>query len=457
MSGTFNILVASLGGGFEPVGLLAAIRDPRTVIESSPRIVIKNDLLYVALITGSPSFNLGTTVARLPLDLSTITWQTFVATTNPSDFARPADITVDGAGNVVVAGNIFVQFNNLVFPYLLKLNSSGVFQWHRYINQRGVFNAVTVDASDAIYPVGTGRYVYTTRDDIIVSKYDASGTRQFLRTLTDSGTSTSASSFGNGVAILNGTNYCVASRVTPSSFDGCLWTLAQSDGTKVGAVLQNNLANTAQDGVAVIRGESADVLYYLVNAYEGAAISGKSTQVLFKFTTAGGFVWQQALSDNFTLTTVGAAMCMDPSNTHVYVVGKTRNAGNTRDEVLVNKWTIDGTLVWQRSVTSPTQELLDPRIAVDSFDNVYITFQSIVHTNGQSGMILKVPGSGAGSGNFATIGGFRYDYLATNRTVSTGTLTNANNPVGTQAATDPSITPGSTITAGVTTISVVPF
>jgi hypothetical protein len=457
MSGTLNILIASLGGGFEPVGLLAAIRDPRTILESSPRIVIKNDLLYVALTTGSPSFNFGTTVARLPLDLSTITWQTFVATTNASDYAQPAAVTVDGAGNVVVAGSIFVQSNNLTFPYVLKLNSSGAFQWHRYINQRGGFNAVTTDASDAIYPVGTGRYVFSTRDDIVVSKYDATGTRQFLRVLGDTATSTTASSFGNGVAILNSTNYCVASRVTPSSFDGCLWTLAQSDGTKVGAVLQNNLANTAQDGVAVIRGESADTLYYLVNTYDSGALSSKSTQVLLKFTTAGGFVWQRFLADNLTLTTIGAAMCMDPSSTHVYVVGRTFSADNTRDEVLVNKWTIDGTLVWQRSVTSPTQALLDPRIAVDSFDNVYITFRSVVHTNGQSGMILKVPGSGAGSGNFATIGGFRYNYNTTNRTASTDALTTADNPVGTQANSDAAITPGNTITAGVTTISVVPF
>jgi hypothetical protein len=458
MSGTFNLVLASFGGSSAPVGLLAYLDDPRTGMNVSPRIAIKNDLLYLALDTRTATvFRNAITVAKLPLDLSAITWQTQVATTDSNDYSAPTAITVDDSGNVIVAGNIFVQFNNLTFPYLLKVNSSGTFQWHRYMNQRGTFNAVVTDASDAIYPVGTGRYIFSTRDDIIVAKYDASGTRQFLRVLGDTSTSTTASSLGNGVALLNDTNYCVASLVTPSSFDGCLWTLAQSDGAKVTATFQNDASNLAQNGVAVIRGESADVLYYLVNTFTTGGTDSKGTQVLLKFTTAGGFVWQSFLTVPFTLTAEGTALCMDPSNTHVYVVGITKSAVGSRTEVLINKWTIGGSLVWQRSLTSPTQSLTSPRIAVDSFDNIYVTCLSSPHVNGLRGLVLKMPGDGAGSGNFATVDGFRYDYVTTSLATPADALIVSTNSNATSANASPSLTPGNTPTAGVVTVAVVPF
>jgi hypothetical protein len=453
---TFNLMLATFSGN-APVGLLAYLAASRSGMRVSPRIAIKNDLLYLALDGKTATvFRNAITVAKLPLDLSAITWQTQVATTTANDYSLPTAITVDDSGNVIVAGSLYTSFSGLTVPYLLKVNSSGTFQWHRYINQSGTFNAVTTDASDAVYPVGTGRYIFSTRDDILVSKYDASGTRQFLRVL---GTTTESSNncFGNGVALLNGTDYCVASRVTPSSFDGCLWTLAQVDGAKVAATFQNDASNLGQDGVAVIRGESADVLYYLVNTFATGSISSKGTQVLLKFTTAGGFVWQSFLTVPFTLTAVGTALCMDPSNTHVYVVGITTNAGATRTEVLINKWTTGGSLVWQRSITSPTQNLTNPRIAVDSFDNIYVSFLSDPHVNGLRGLVLKMPGDGAGSGNFATIDGFRYDYVTTSLTTPADALTISTNSRGTQADTSAAVTPGNTITAGVMTLAVVPF
>jgi hypothetical protein len=459
MSGTLNIMLAAFGGGGgPPVGLLAYIADTRVRIDASPKIVIKNDLLYLAVDTGNPiNTRSAVTVAKLPLDLSAITWQTQVATTTSNDYSYPNAITVDSSGNVIVAGSIFIDFNTLTFPYLLKVNSSGTFQWHRYINQKGTFNGVTTDASNAIYPAGTGNYIYSTRTDIVVSKYDSSGTRQFLRLLGDTATPTTSSSIGNGVALLNSTNYCVASRVTPSSFDGCLWTLAQADGAKVGATFQNNAANTAQDGVAVIQGETADVLYYLVNTYTTGSTTSQSTQVLLKFTTAGGYVWQGFLTDTGGLTTVGTALCMDPSNTHVYVVGYTTGAVGGRTEVLINKWTISGTLVWQRSVTSPTKSVSDPRIAVDSFDNIYVSFRSTAHVNGERALIMKMPGDGSGSGNSATVDGFTYNYVTTSRTTPTDALTNTTNSNGTTAGADAGVTPGNTVTTGVMTITTVPF
>lgn len=458
MSGiTLNIISAAMGGGAAPVGVLASIRDTRTGI-NNPKIAIRNDALTIAVTALSTSFNFSTTVARLPLDLSAFTWQTGVNTSNNGDAPQPAAITIDSAGNSIVAGSVYVEFNNLTFPYLLKVNSSGTFQWHRYINQGGSFSAVTTDSSDAIYPIGTGRYIFSNRDDILAAKYDASGTRQFLRVLGDTNLS-NAFSYGQGVALLNDTNYCVASLVTDagSNYDGCLWTLAQSDGAKVGATFQRDAANsTQQDGVAVIRGESADVVYYLVNTYAGS-FATKATQVLLKFTTAGGFVWQRFFTDPGAQTTLGYALCMDSSNTHVYATARTTGAVGGRDEVLITKWTIDGSLVWQRGITSPTNGLTQPGIAVDSLDQIYVTFLSSPVPNGNRAMVLKMPGDGSGSGNFATIDGIRYDYIATSRTASTDALTIADNSRATQASTAAAVTPGSSIVAGALALTVGPF
>lgn len=457
MSGIMLNIISAAMGGSSPVGVLASIRDTRTSI-NNPKIAIRNDALTIAVTALSPSFNFSTTVARLPLDLSAFTWQTGINTANEADGPQPAAIAIDSAGNSIVAGSVYIQFNNLTFPYLAKVNSSGTFQWHRYINQSGSFSAVTTDSSDAIYPIGTGRYIFSNRDDIIAAKYDSSGTRQFLRVLGDTSLS-NAFSFGQGVALLNNTNYCVASLVTDagSNYDGCLWTLAQSDGAKVGATFQRDAANLSQqDGVAVIRGESADIFYYLVNTYAGS-FATKATQVLLKFTTAGGFVWQRFFTDPGAQNTLGYALCMDPSNTHVYVTARTTGAVGDRNEVLITKWTIDGALVWQRGIISPTNNLTQPGISVDSFDQIYVAFMSDPVPNGNRAMILKMPGDGSGSGNFATIDGIRYDYIATSRTASTDALTIADNPRATQANSSAAVTPGSSIVAGALALAVGPF
>jgi hypothetical protein len=405
------------------------------------------------------SFGYEVTAARLPLDLSTFTWQTGISPTATTDFPQAFALAIDSAGNLLLAGSIYVDFNALTFPYLAKVNSSGTFQWHRYMNQSGAFNGVTTDSSDAAYPVGTGRYIFSNRDDIIVAKYDTSGTRQFHRILGDS-TLSNAFSFGQGVATLNSTDYCVASLVTDlgSNYDGCLWTLSQTTGAKVDATFQRDSANTTQqDGVAVIRGESADVLYYLVRTYATSSFSSQATQVLLKFTTAGGFVWQRFFADSGSLSVLAAALCMSANNTHVYVVARTFSAVGNRDEVQITKWAVNGDFVWQRAVTSPTNSLTQPQIAVDSLDNIYVSFLSTPVPNGNRAVILKVPGDGAGSGNFATIDGIRYDYVTTSRVASTDALTIASNPRATQTDSTPSVTPGSTIAAGSLALTVGPL
>jgi hypothetical protein len=430
MSGIMLNIISAAMGGSSPVGVLASIRSTRNTI-GIPRSFIKNDQLVLSVRTLNATSENEYTVAKLPLDLATFTWQNGLS--SGSNSPQIYDVTIDSADNVIVAGEIFINglFNPGV-PYLAKYNSSGVFQWNRYINQRGRWDVVTTDASNNIYPNGTGRWASTSKDDVIYAKYPPGGaTVTFQRTMTTND-GTNAQGFGYGVTILNDTQYVMGVSVgsVPSGppfipnldYQAVLGVFDQTTGNLVSALQYGSTANIWQLGGYTIRGEAADTIYEVFTTYVTNS-SSKGSMVLVKYTTAGGTVWQREFAD-FSITLTGQVTCMDASNTHIYAVAGTFSEAPAtgRNELQITKWDTSGNLVWQRSVVSPTNSLTQPKISVDSLDNFYLSFFSSPVPNGDRAVILKMPGSGAGSGNTATVDGIKYDYLTTSRVASTSTL-----------------------------------
>lgn len=430
MSGIMLNIISAAMGGATPVGVLASIRSTRNSI-GLPRSFIKNDQLVLSVRTLSATSENEYTVAKLPLDLATFTWQNGLS--SGSNSPQIYDVTIDSADNVIVAGEIFVNglFNPGV-PYLAKYNSSGTFQWNRYMNQRGRWDVVTTDASNNIYPNGTGRWASTTRDEMVYVKYPPDGAAVTYQRSMNPNDGTNAAGFAYGVTILNDTQYVMGATVgsIPSGspfipnqdYQAVLGVFDQTTGNLVSALQYGSTANIWQFGGYTLRGEAADTIYEVFTTYV-TNTGSRGSMVLVKYTTAGGTVWQREFAD-FSITLTGQVMCMDANNTHIYAVAGTYSGATAtgRNELQITKWDTSGNLVWQRALVSPTNSLTEPKISVDSLDNFYLSFFSSPVPDGNRAVILKMPGSGAGSGNTVTVEGIEYDYITTSRVASTSTL-----------------------------------
>jgi hypothetical protein len=257
------------------------------------------------------------------------------------------------------------------------------------------------------------------------------------------------------VAVPNSTLFAVAGEADPANTDGLLWFLQQSDGTSSGATTQRDSGGSGtQQGVSVIKGETDDVLYYAIRSYATLSTASKCVQVLIKWTAAGGFVWQRFFEDSGTPSLFVFDMAMSADNTAIYVVAQKDN-----NEIQITKWGIDGSLVWQRGIDSPTASLYGPSIAVDSLDNFYVSFISVdsSHSGGNRTMVLKMPGSGAGSGNSAVLEGVEYDYITTTRAAYTNTLLISTLTRPNSSVTQTEATPTPTNLAGALALTNVPF
>lgn len=452
MSGIMLNIISAGIGGTTPVGILAAIRNPNNVNLTDPRIAIRSDQLNLTVNTedGSPSVKKLIT-SRLSLDLA-FTWQKSLS--NDAAFPAAYDLAIDSSGNVIVVGTIFDSGLSLTSPYVVTFNSSGTVQWQRRIISRIQYNGVAVDSSDNIYAVGSAQLFTPGRFDIYAVKYDASGTIQYQRNIGDTGAS--ANEFGYSVALPNNSVFAVAGESLEANIDATLWILEQSTGATSTATNQRDAGGSGtQQGVAVTKGETDDILYYVVRTFATLSTASKCTQVLLKYSTVTGFVWQRFFADPGTDTLFVGDLCMSPDNSAIYVVATRFATGiSGRGEIQITKWDTSGSLVWQRAVVSPTASLNNPNIAVDSLDNIYVSFASSDPSLvGLRTMVLKMPGSGAGSGGSAVLEGVTYNYTTSARTASVNSLTIASQTRPNTAQTQTAATPAATSVDGALAVS----
>jgi hypothetical protein len=104
---------------------------------------------------------------------------------SPGTNVRGYGIAVDPSGNVYITGARGDGSNVQIGVFVAKYNTSGVLQWQRtlsgtYSNQG---QAIAVDASGNCYITGAGINASVVRN-IIIAKYDTSGTLLFQRQLT---------------------------------------------------------------------------------------------------------------------------------------------------------------------------------------------------------------------------------------------------------------------------------
>jgi uncharacterized delta-60 repeat protein len=301
------------------------------------------------------------TAATSTLTASTPYW--WIATLGGALEEQAYSIAVDGSGNVYVTGYTFGSGAGNSDVLIVKYDTSGTIQWQRTLggaNQDGGYG-IAVDGSGNVYIA-----VYTGSSgagnaDVLIAKYDTSGTIQWQRTLGGA-----SNDYGFGIAV-DGSGNVYVTGLTESS-GGALANVLIAKYNSSGTIQwQITLGGANQDVGYDIAVDGSGNAYII--GYTASSGAGNSDVLIVKYDTSGTIQWQRTLggvSDD-----VGRSIAVDGSG-NVYISGYTTSSGAGGADVLIAKYNTSGTIQWQRTLGGANYDY-GYGIVVDGSGNVYIT------------------------------------------------------------------------------------
>jgi len=313
---------------------------------------------------------------------------------------RGHGIAVDSSGNIYVAGytNGDLDGEANANPgtsdiFLTKYNSAGTRQWTRLAGTTGSdqsgWAAVAVYGSDSIYITGyaSGNLDGETNAggaDIVLMKYNSSGTRQWTRLL-----GTASDDVGYGVAV-DGSGNVYVSGTTEGALDGqthsggtydTFLVKYNSSGTRQWTRLLGNGTETYAYTVAVDGSGNALVAGHTRGIFDSESNAGMMDIYVAKYNSSGTRQWVRMLGSARFDYCYGVGT--DTSD-NVYISGAAygdfdglANSDGTwmSEDVFVAKFNSSGTKQWSRFFGTATNDVASG-LAVDGSGNVYITGNS---------------------------------------------------------------------------------
>jgi hypothetical protein len=289
-------------------------------------------------------------------------------------------ISVDSSGNIYFCMDAYTT-GYAHYSAVAKLNSSGTWQWGRYVvsNNPGASydpGALTIDSSGNSYAVGKS-FNSSGNPNIGIIKYNSSGTVQWKKALADTKAASSQFDYGYGVAVDSSANV----------YSTGWWSTSSGSGF-----------------------------------------------VLAKHNTSGTLQWQRTLTSAGNYC-AGRAIAVDSSD-NLYVVGEAFNASNGRNILLV-KYNSSGTIQWQRTLSSSRaaadQDEIGYGITIDSSGYVNITGYFYDTSTKEHVIVAKLATDGSGTGTYTIASGQVMTYAASSLTEAAGSLTDVT-PTYTESA-----------------------
>jgi uncharacterized delta-60 repeat protein len=305
----------------------------------------------MATITIGPGITLGAGITFTPLP------SYFIGILAGSSTDQGNGIAFDSAGNFYVTGTTSSQGAGSVDVLLAKYNSSGTIQWQRTLggasSEYGF--GVAVDSSGNVYVTGYTSSQGAGSNDFLIAKYNTSGTIQWQRTL-GGGTAEN----GRGIAVDSGGNVYV------SGYTGSSLVIITKYNTSGTIQWQRTLGSGLEDCYGIAVDSSGNV--YVTGSTSGAG-AGIADVLIAKYDTSGTIQWQRVLGGG--AMDLGYGVAVD-SSSNVYVTGYTRSQGAGGSDILIAKYNSSGTIQWQR-ILGGSGDDTGYGIAVDSSGNVYVT------------------------------------------------------------------------------------
>ena len=274
----------------------------------------------------------------------TIVWQKTVP------YMQSAFIANDSSNNIYVAGTYYtggVPNNNRNW-LIMKLNSSGSLTWAREMTGSGTeyVTGIAVDSSGNVFVTGHTNTSSVNNYDPAIAKYNSSGTLQWHYYLGSTGyemsTGIAVDSSGNAYTL----SYSGASGSNDTSNGNMILTKWNSSGTIVWQRTLGDPTNiedpeNSSNSIAVDSSDNIYIVFKGNTAYSGAP--GARDTVFAKYNSSGVIQWQRFFggSDN----DIGIGVSVDNSG-YFYVTGNTESTetvSNSRSDGFAVKLPDDGT------------------------------------------------------------------------------------------------------------------
>ena len=391
-TGLSNYWIATIGG---------------TNIDEGKGIAVdSSDNLYIAGLTlseGAGSDN----ILIVKYDFTgTIQWQRTLGGTSEEDGV--SGIAADSSNNVYIVSQTESEGAGEYDIIIAKYNSLGDIQWQRTLG--GTYNdqgkGIAVDSSNNVYI--TGRISATAGSaDILIAKYNSSGTIQWQRTL--SGTN---QDFGEGIAVDSSNNVYIVS-FTKSEGAGNFDILIAKYNSSGTIQWQRTLGGTNTDygysgGIALDSSNNV----YIAGFTDGDVL-------IAKYNSSGTIQWQRTLSATIGFGGSAQGISVDSSD-NLYIAGRTSSEGAGGSDILIAKYNSSGTIQWQRTLGGTNSDV-GRAIVVDSSDNLCIVGQTESEGEGSRDIIVaKLPNDGTLTGKYG-----RLTYASSSLTDSASSLTDA--------------------------------
>ena len=311
--------------------------------------------------------------------LGEIVWQTLLDT--PKKFSPVEyEVVLDSSGNVYVSGSVEENYpvKDYLDLFLLKLNSSGVLQWSRFLrtsNDNQTAYKLDVDSSDNIYVAGLGRPGTIG----IIAKYSSSGTLVWQKGISNL--------FGIYGLIVRGSNFYVTGETSGPSSRKVFVAKLDLDGSIVWQKSIGDIDTDSEWGTDIAVDSQGNVF---ISGFD----IGSDKTIFLKFNNSGTIQFQKLISKT------GSAQLFAPSltiNSSDNVLLSLQRSGDGYTSIAT--FNSSGNLIRARFVNVGFND-----IDVDRYDDIILTGGSNAELT-----TVKLPSDGSRTG-FIT----EFDYLVEN-------------------------------------------